>query len=124
MKLKAIIWLITSLVIILITYWLKKRKKTKSNKRIINYQRDNDWSKVKEIPVINCVQCEECIRENNGCCSNCSINSSVSEETHCKEHHHKYSHYHSPKISQKLIILPLILAAIIIWLVKKITKLL
>ena len=121
---KTIILLITSLLVILITYLLKKRKKTKSNKRIINYQRDNDWSKVKEIPALNRFQCGECIRENNGCCSNCSVNLSVSEETHCKEHNHKYSHYHSPEISQKLIILPIFLVAIIIWLVQKITKLL
>jgi len=88
----------------------------------INYQRDNDWSKVKEIPTLNCFQCGECIKENNGCCSNCNVNLSVSEETHCKEHNHKYSHYHSPEIPQKLIILPIFLAAIIIWLVQKITK--
>ncbi|MCE8163839.1 MAG: hypothetical protein I3273_06235 [Candidatus Moeniiplasma glomeromycotorum] len=115
-----LIFLTISLVIIIIAYLLRKSKKTKYKKETIDYKRDSDWNKVKEIPTINCFKCEECMTENNNCCANCSVNLSISEEVHCQEHNHNHFHYHSSEISQKLMIVPIIFGIIIIWVVKNV----
>ena len=116
---KQIIFILTILLGIIFIYLLRKNKKIKHGKKLSKYREDSDWNKVKEIPVISCIQCGECVMESNGCCANCNVNSTISEEFHCKEHDHKHSH-HSPEIPQKLIIFPILFGIIIFWTVKNV----
>ena len=101
-----------------------KRNKNKSNLNTNKYQTpDNDFSRVKTIPALKCMECQECNMESSGCCSNCSANQQYSSEVHCEKHNHSHNHQHSHNMNVKdylpLLFLPMITGLITYKIIKK-----
>src|SRR4051794_37620391 len=106
----------------------RKKKKCKYGGNDSCPLSDSDYKKVKTIPPIKCIECNNCAVESNGCCANCNANANLVAESHCSEHnhehgnHHHHSHQHSSKLENKdvitLIIIPFIMGAIIYRIIK------
>jgi hypothetical protein len=113
--------MVTLLLIVMIAYWKKSRKKQVLVQKEIYFFADNDYRKIKEIPTFNCVQCKECLIESNGCCSSCNTLQQYRGEEHCYNHNHSHhhvqkQHYNSTNNIQGYLLLlfaPLIMGAVV-----------
>lgn len=108
--------ILISIIILLAVAILLLRKKKDEELEIDECQAiDNDFSRVKTIPALKCMECQECLMESNGCCSNCSANQQQLE-THCDKHDHSHNHQHSHSTDTKGL-LPLLLVPVALGLI-------
>lgn len=113
--------------ILVINYLGKKKIMKDSRYKIPELVTDNDFSKVKCVPAINCIQCLNVIGNNKECLC-CGINKQNphhANEEHCHEHDHShaYSHKHEVNIHKEISITPLLIVTLMItWGLTKILR--
>ena len=95
---------IVILVAISLIYYLfknKKKKRYSCGVAVANCLVDSDYNKIKTIPPLKCIECDNCAVESNGCCANCNAGVNLLAESqgqkHCREHNHSHSHNHDHK---------------------------